>query len=408
VLGADGLRSYLALWPDGEHRADAEAELVALGEEQPAANDGDMVRAEDAVAFQEASAYNTSESYAAYLEAFPDGFWRSEARNRRDSLTPITAETMASGQIGPGGLGIAGDDTALYAALEIPTYGFSSVDGEPVIDGAYIHAGTPAGIAFKDCADCPEMVVVPAGSFMMGSPEDEEAHESDEALHEVVLDQALAVGRFEVTWAQWTACVDAGGCDGDLQDGAGGDEGWGRDDRPVVNVSWNDAKAYVDWLNTLEFVEGYRLLSEAEWEYAARAGAEGSYVNGENRGDLCAVGNVADHSGRDLYSGATIAECDDGFAGTAPVGSFAANAFKLYDVHGNVDEWVADCYVRDYAETSADGRPAVSGSCAARVRRGGSMLDHPREIRLAHRSRNSDVTRDRDLGFRVAMELPTR
>jgi len=378
----------------------APGNVAAAPASAPTLEDG-YVSIEDAVAWQEASAYDTAEEYERYLQAFPAGFMAGAARNRRDAMTPITNGAA----IGPGGLGVAGTDTGLYAALEMPRWGFAT-DGEPVIDSAYIRTDTPAAIVFKDCETCPEMVTVAAGAFVMGSPDDEEGRRRDEGPQRTVtLDAPFAIGRFELTWDEWEACVTAGGCSTDLQDRAGGDNGWGRGRRPVANMSWDDAMIYISWLNDQIGEKIYRLPSEAEWEYAARAGATTMFESGDDPAGLCAVANVADHSGRDLTSSYKVAPCDDGYAGTAPVGSFARNGFGLYDMHGNIDEWVADCYVSSYGAAPRDGSAAISPSCATRVRRGGSALDTPRDVRAAHRSRNGGVSRDTDWGFRVARDI---
>ena len=191
-------------------------------------------------------------------------------------------------------------------------------------------AGRRPGERFSDCAACPEMVVVAAGSFMMGSPETEEGRWSDEGpQHRVTIGSPFAVGVYEVTFAEWDACVGAGGCGGYRPD----DRGWGRGSRPVMNVSWEDAQQYVRWLSR-ETGESYRLLSEAEWEYVARAGTQTARYWGNDESRQCSYANGDDDD----------VECSDGFeSSTAPVGSFRANAWGLYDVLGNVFEWTEDC-----------------------------------------------------------------
>ena len=219
---------------------------------------------------------------------------------------------------------------------------------------------------FRDCAECPQMVVVPSGSFMMGSPGGEGIGDERPRRHRVRIDYRLAVGVYEVTFAEWDACVSAGGCGGYRPD----DEGWGRGNRPVINVSWKDAQSYVRWLSN-KTGKSYRLLSESEWEYVARAGTTTRYN----------WGNEIGHN---------RANCDGcgsrwGDEKTAPVGSFRANAWGLHDVHGNVWEWVADCWNGSYTGAPADGSAWERGDCSRRVLRGGSWVIDPWILRAAYR-----------------------
>ena len=247
--------------------------------------------------------------------------------------------------------------------------------------------GRAPGTAFRDCPECPEMVVVPAGSFLMGSPSHEAGRDDDEGpRHRVTIARPFAVGKYEVTFAEWDACVADGGCGGDRPD----DEGWGRGRRPVVNVSWDDAKAYVRWLNR-KTGKQYRLPSEAEWEYAARAGTTTRYNWGDdigrNRANCDGCGSRWDRKQ------------------TAPAGSFPANVFGLHDVHGNVWEWVEDCRNVNYQGAPSDGSARMSGDCSSRVLRGGSWFNEPRYLRSALRGRGRTGNRSYGLGFRVARTL---
>ncbi|MCB1915627.1 MAG: formylglycine-generating enzyme family protein [Rhodocyclaceae bacterium] len=238
------------------------------------------------------------------------------------------------------------------------------------------------GDTFRDCAVCPEMVVVPAGEFRMGSPASELGLGRDEGPpHRVRIGEAFAVGKFEVTFAQWDACVGAGGCRYRPKDN------WGRDAQPVIKVSWNDAQVYLNWLSE-KTGRSYRLLSEAEWEYAARAGSTTRYPWGDEPGR----GNANfDASGGPL-----------GSRQSTPVGRFDANRFGLYDMIGNVAEWVADCWHGSYQGAPADGRAWTSGDCERRVVRGGSWYDVPANARSALRLKFPPGLRNLDLGFRVA------
>jgi formylglycine-generating enzyme required for sulfatase activity len=249
------------------------------------------------------------------------------------------------------------------------------------------------GEEFKDCDDCPTMVVIPAGSFMMGSPLNEEGRfDAESPQHRVTIRYSFLVGKFEVTFDEWDACVSAGGCNGLGPASEGGDNGWGRGNRPVINVSWDDTKSYISWLSD-KMGKTYRLLSEAEWEYAARAGTTTRFRWGDNIGsdwaNCIGCGSQWDNNK------------------TAPVGSFSVNAFGLYDMHGNVWEWVEDCYNENYdgAPNDESARLSAVGGCDLRVERGGSWSETPRFMRSAFRLYGFTVDRRDNLGFRVARSL---
>lgn len=239
--------------------------------------------------------------------------------------------------------------------------------------------------SFKDCGNCPQMVVVPAGSFEMGSPPSERGRMPSEGPVHRVNVRGFAIGKYEVTFKEWDACVKAGGCENKAKD-----NGWGRDDRPAVGVSWNDAQQYVVWLSEKTGKE-YRLLSEAEWEYAARAGNASAYPWGTNISRNKANCNM----------------CGSKFdrRRTAPVGSFRPNAFGLHDMVGNVWEWVDDCWNQSYEGAPANGEPWMEGQCNSRVLRGGSWMDPARSLRSASRMAYLVSSRLNFFGFRVARTL---
>ncbi|MDE2892499.1 MAG: SUMF1/EgtB/PvdO family nonheme iron enzyme [Chloroflexota bacterium] len=273
-----------------------------------------------------------------------------------------------------------------------------------------LHAATVAqtqearkrpGARFRDCEGCPEVVVVPAGSYLMGSPSSEAGRDDNEGpQHRVTIGDAFAVGVHEVTFEQWDACVSAGGCGGYRPD----DEGWGRGRRPVIHVSWEEALRFLEWLREATG-ERYRLLSEAEWEYVARAGTGTARYWGESETGQCRHANGADKTAKRYADGWTVANCDDGHYGTAPVGTFTANQFGLHDVHGNVYEWVQDCWNGTYAGAPTDGSAWVRGDCSRRVVRGGSWGDEPMNLRSASRGRLDSGDRNLIIGFRVARTL---
>ena len=241
--------------------------------------------------------------------------------------------------------------------------------------------------SFQECEkNCPEMVALPPGSFVMGSPEDEKGHTSDESpLHAVTVSSAFAISRYLVTFAEWDACVAVGGCP------PLADSGFGHGNKPVVNVNWNEAQQYVAWLSLMTG-KSYRLLTEAEWEYAERAGTRSAYFWGDDIG----VGN------------AVCIGCGSKWDNkqTAPVGSFNPNAFGLYDMLGNAWVWVEDCYHDSYADSPTDGS-AWTQDCeqGRRAVRGGGWDSYAINLRSANRDRISIGTRINDLGFRIARTL---
>jgi formylglycine-generating enzyme required for sulfatase activity len=249
------------------------------------------------------------------------------------------------------------------------------------------------GDSFKECDRCPELVVVPAGKLTMGSPRHEPDRSPEEGpQHTVIFAKPFAVGRFAVTFEEWDACVAAGGCDGHVPS----DEGWGRGRRPVINVSWYDAKAYVAWLSRSTGVD-YRLLSEAEWEYVARAGtttpfwwgASLSTVRANYNGSVVSAANSAGEYRRE----------------TVPVNTFEPNPWGLYQVHGNVYDWVEDCFNETYQGAPSDGSAWTTGDYHRRGHRGGSWFSNPWALRSAARNRNFSLTRFDFIGFRVARSL---
>ena len=281
--------------------------------------------------------------------------------------------------------------------------------------------------AFRDCADCPEMLVVPSGQFLMGAASGEEERENladefrdrSQPQRQVNIER-FAVGRFEVTRGQYRAFAEATGRTGDGCFGWARDRfeidsakswrgpGFAQDDtHPAVCVSWEDASAYARWLSQ-RTGRSYRLLSEAEWEYAARAGSATSRFWGDDGAMSCAYANGADRTtaARAPAAGALgVASCDDGHAYTAPVGSFRANAFGLHDTLGNVGEWTQDCWNGDYAGAPSDGRAASTGDCTMRAVRGGSWDDAPTGVRAAYRVGSPVTVRLYSRGFRIARDM---
>ncbi|MFY9316971.1 MAG: formylglycine-generating enzyme family protein, partial [Burkholderiales bacterium] len=289
------------------------------------------------------------------------------------------------------------------------------------------------GTVFQDCPDCPRMVVIPAGEFTMGSPLAEAGRGVDEGpQRQVQIAQPFALGRSEVTVAEFRRFVEesgyrteaerdtrAQGCSGFIYaDPAAGGPGpqavtsWRSpglaqaqiDSHPVLCVSWNDARAYAQWLSR-KTGRRYRLPTEAEWEYAARAGSAAARFWGDDPVQACRFANVADQSRFQTWSFGQRHECTDGHYFSAPAGGYSANRFGLYDMLGNVWEWTEDCWNASYAGAPADGSAWTAGDCAQRVCRGGSWSTVPRYARSATRYKNPADYRDNLTGFRLARTL---
>lgn len=250
-----------------------------------------------------------------------------------------------------------------------------------------------AGDVFRECPSCPAMVVVPAGTVTVGSPEDESGRDTDEGpAHRVRIARPLAISRFEVTFAEWNACVVQGGCKGYRPDAGRS----GGDRHPVTNVSWHDAQSYSAWLSR-KTGGRYRLPSEAEWEYAARAGTKTPFATGET-----ITTSDANFDCLKAQDGGGRIKCR---AKPTSVGSFAANAFGLYDMHGNIEEWTADVYSAAYDSTGQKGEAQTKGDPQYRVSRGGSWYSDPQDLRSANRNRTWADVRNQFTGFRVVRSL---
>ena len=247
---------------------------------------------------------------------------------------------------------------------------------------------------FRDCDDhCPEMALIPPGKFLMGSePSGEEAKVNEEPRHAVEVAYPFAVGAYEVTLAEWEACVKEGGCSSvplDTHDGS-------RDGkRPVTHVTWHEAKAYTDWLSGRTGMD-YRLPSESEWEYAARANTTTRFHTGQS-----ITSEQANFDGRYDWRHGSALTADIYRGQTLEVGSLEANAFGLHDVHGNASEWTLDCYNSHYNGAPEDGQAWDTGNCARRVVRGGSWKDKPLDTRSARRQAKVSDERSSKTGFRV-------
>ena len=414
-------RTFLETFPDSPFAPFAQARLQAVGGTQTAALAPPVTPADPTPSdIREAQRLLSDLGYS---PGPADGIMGSKSREalmRFQSQEGLPVNGKVSDRV-LAQLRKARTQTAAIRPAPVPSPGIQTT---PSV-GVYFRPGK----TFRDCQDCPEMVVIPAGSFMMGSPESELEWyvkqgadlgwtNQETPRHRVTLDNPIAVGKYEVTREQFAHFSEETGYNAedrcqvlnlatgkwDWKDGATWrNPGFEQtDEHPVVCVDWKAAKAYGDWLSR-KTGQAYRLPSESEWEYAARAGTETMRFWGqdwENRYG-CVYANVSDE-GNNLPP--TFA-CDDGFKFTAPVGKYRANGFGIHDMLGNVWEWTEDCWIGNYRNASTDGSASTTGSCSIRVLRGGSWLDYPRSLRSACRYGGDVADRGIDLGFRVARSL---
>ena len=306
----------------------------------------------------------------------------------------------------------------------------SNIDGLLPIEGVVIPKAQPNRqpikplAVFKDCDECPEMVLIPAGQFVMGASPGEEERENlhkdfrdrSQPLHRVEV-RRFAAGKFSVTRAQYEVFVSATGRKSDgcyLWTGSKWEidlaknwrnPGYAQDERhPVACISWDDASAYVQWLSQ-KTGKSFRLLSEAEWEYAARAGTTTYRYWGDDGNLSCSYANGADQTAKAQVPGASnwrVATCNDGYAYTSPVGSFQPNSFGLYDMLGNVWQWTQDCWNPNYSGSPTDGSAWLGGDCSQRVLRGGSWISGLPYLSTAFRNLDPTASRYFYQGFSVA------
>ena len=299
----------------------------------------------------------------------------------------------ADGQITAGLLAVLRATSTQIASLPQP--GRPAPGGGGVTPAVGIFPGAlehEIGTTFRDCDVCPEMVAIPGGSFSMGAGAGERgAQAAEQPQHRVGIAASLAVGKFEITFDEWEACALEGGCGGHRPQ----DSGWGRGRRPVIYVSWDDAKAYIAWLRQ-RTGKAYRLLSEAEWEYAARGGTTTRF----SLGDAITTAQAS----FDASSAAGVGRRGSYEGKTSEVGAFPPNPFGLHDVHGNVAEWVEDCWNQSHAGAPDDGSPR-GGDCKRRVLKGGAWYYEPDFLRSAARVSYAKTVRLNIAGFRVARPL---
>jgi formylglycine-generating enzyme required for sulfatase activity/serine/threonine protein kinase len=374
-------QSYLDAFPAGAHVAEANAAMQVIRDARAAANRRARQEMDD---WQSAAATNTQASYQTYLDKHPGGKNAAEAQRRLAEFAAVQADTNAFNQAKS-----LGTKTAFQTYLNSYPKGKHVPEAMAAIDGM-----TPrVGGKIKDCATCPSLTILPTGGFQQGAgPDDTLARSNEKPERRVDFAKVYAIGVNEVTFAEWDACVSAGGCTARPSD-----QGWGRGNRPVINVTWTDAVGYAEWLSQTTG-EVYSLPSESQWEYAARAGEIRPWLGGSTKG-VCVFANGA---GSETGANWANMDCSDPTGDrTMPVGTLAANKFGLKDVLGNVAEWTMDCNTLNYRDAPSNGNPDMRGSCRQRVTRGGSWFAGPRDLRLSARSVLRQGDSNDFTGFRV-------
>jgi formylglycine-generating enzyme required for sulfatase activity/serine/threonine protein kinase len=383
------VETYMESFPDGLHLADAK---MAMHEFQLALEAAERERLDleqqDHAAWEQARSARSLSAIDQYLADWPGGLHADEALSLRKRIEADINDTRAF------------DAAARLNSIDAyESYVKAFPQGRHVakaleaIDDRTLRPGKN----FRDCEDCPSMVVVPAGSFWQGSEESSPYSIKMETPRRMVtIAEPFAVSVFEITMEQWDQCVAAGSCSTRPPD-----NGWGRGSRPVIMVSWNDAQEFVAWLSS-RTGQSYSLPSESQWEYFARAGEERDWLGGSPT-SICQYGNIA---GAESDFRWRHAECSDqAVIETLPVGSFKPNAFGVYDVVGNVAEWTLDCMNLSYLDAPADGSAWGRGICSSRITRGGSWFTGSREIRLPARFNLKNGDRNDFTGFRVVRKV---
>lgn len=384
-----GYEDYLAAWPEGLHASKAReriAEMKAAAE--AIRKDAAERAAREARDWQTAAQANTVQSYQTYLTQHSGGPNAPEAQARIDRMQASAAESAAWKAAK------SANTTSAYQAY-LSGYPQGSYAAQAI---AAMEALRPSpGRTFRDCAGCPEMVSLPTGTASLGAGDNEpNARPNEKPQRPVTFANMFAISVTEVTFAEYDACIAAGGCSGRPSD-----NGWGRGNRPVINVSWDDTQKYTTWLSS-KSGKSYSLPTEAQWEYAARGGDSNALLGGSPAA-ICAFANGAGSESGLKWANAA---CSDPVADrTMPVGRLGANKFGVKDAIGNVAEWTQDCNTLNLRDAPTDGSADSRGSCNQRVVRGGSWFSGPADLRYAarlmqRRGDNNDFT-----GFRVVRKV---
>ena len=380
-----GYEDYLKAWPEGLHASKARERIAEMKAAIEAAQKDAAERAAaEARDWQTATQANTVQSYQDYLAKHPGGENAPEAQSRIDLLQASAA-----------------DEAAWSAAKTANTTGAYQQYLTSFPQGKYAAQAINAmenlrpapGRTFKDCDVCPEMVSLPSGTASLGAADNEkDARPNEKPQRPVTFSDMFAIGVKEVTFAEYDACIAAGGCSGQPSD-----NGWGRGNRPVINVSWDEAQKYAAWLSS-KTGKAYALPSETQWEYAARGG-DSNAIAGGSAAALCAFANGAgQESGMKWANNA----CTDPAADrTLPTGMLGANKFGVKDMIGNVAEWTQDCNTLNLRDAPTDGSADARGSCSQRVVRGGSWFSGLADLRYSSRLMQRRGDSNDFTGFRV-------
>ena len=381
----EGYEDYIETWPEGQHVAEARKRIAEIkaAEEARRKNAAEAIR-QEAAAWQAAAEANTVPSYEGYLSKFPAGKNAAEAQSRIDRLRATQADEAAWA---------AADAAKTANAYQQYLTSFPQGAHVPEAIKALENLRPSPGKTFKDCDTCPTMVTLATGTTELGAgPDDDQAKPNEKPARPVTFSKTFSMGVTEVTFDQYRACVQAGGCAS-----MPSDNGWGGGQRPVINVTWSDAVAYAEWLTQVTG-KPYSLPSGAQWEYAARAGELGVYPGGSPKA-ICAFANgAAKESGLPWANAA----CTDLAADrTLPVGSLSKNKFGTQDMIGNVAEWVLDCNTLNLKDAPVDGSADARGSCSQRIVRGGSWFSGTEGLRYAARAVQRRGDSNDFTGFRV-------
>ena len=380
-----GYEDYIEAWPDGLHVAEAQKRIAEIkAAEEARRKNAEEAARQEAAAWQAAAQANTIPAYEGYLSKFPAGKNAAEAQSRIDRLRASEADEAAWA---------AANATKTADAYQQYLTSFPQGKYVPEAIKRLEDLRPSPGKTFQDCATCPTMVTLATGTVNLGAgPDDGEAKPNEKPARPVTFSKPFSIGVTEVTFSQYEACVSAGACGA-----VPGDNGWGRGNRPVINVSWSDAVAYAEWLSQTTG-KPYSLPSDAEWEYAARGGEKSVYPGGSPKA-VCAFAN-----GASKESGLPWANqaCTDLAADrTLPVGSLSKNKFGIQDMIGNVSEWVLDCNTLNLRDAPVDGSADARGSCSQRIVRGGSWFSGADGLRYSTRVVQRRGDTNDFTGFRV-------
>jgi formylglycine-generating enzyme required for sulfatase activity len=391
-----GYEDYLEAWPEGLHASKAKeriAEIKAAAEAR--AKDAAERAALDKTHWEAAARENTIESYNRYLGQHPTGKYVDEAQQRIAQIKADQASAAA----------IAAEDSAWNAASASNTVGAYQQYLTSYPQGRYAAQAIAAldnlrpavGKTFKDCSECPEMVSLPTGTASLGAGDNEAgAKPNEKPQRPVTFANMFSIAVTEVTFDEYDACVRAGGCASQPSD-----NDWGRGNRPVINVTWEEAQAYASWLSS-KTGQSYALPTEAQWEYAARAGDSTPLIGG-SAAALCAFANGASKESGLQWANAA---CTDPAADrTLPTAMLSANKFGVKDMIGNVAEWTQDCNTLNLRDAPTDGSADARGSCNQRVVRGGSWFSGPNDLRYAARLMQRRGDSNDFTGFRVIRKV---